>query len=100
MAVAKRGIVRNDQTPVTESVKIYPNPAKDVITLQCSSINIGNTIISVFDITGRLAKKIVVEKGQALYQQTIDISDLRPGIYEATIMIGNKKQVVTKFIKQ
>lgn len=92
--------VSNEQVQVIESIKIFPNPAKDMITLQCSSINTGNTTISVFDITGRLAKKIVVEKGQALYQQAIDISDLRPGIYEATIIIGNKKQMISKFIKQ
>ena len=69
------------------SFQIYPNPAKDIISLNYG--NLDNNKMIIFDIRG----KIVMTLNKALQQ--IRISHLSPGIYY--IKIGNS---VGKMIKE
>lgn len=83
-----------DCTPaqMLESLKIYPNPAKDVINIQMLN---GKIKDYEFEITDMNEKKLIHQK-QATQ---VDVSQLSPGIYIGTIKIGDKtasKKIIIK----
>ena len=69
-------------------ISIYPNPAKDYITIQSNDL----FKISVFDITGKKVKEVNMRDNNT----TINISNLKSGIY--TVKLQNKKTVYDKKI--
>ena len=68
----------SQNTTALRAIKVYPNPANDVINLSNpQNINLRN--VSIYDMTGRL---IITKDLQAASQQsTIDISALQSGNY-------------------
>jgi len=72
----------------TDSAFVYPNPAKDVITISHSSTKISN--IKIFDITGKQVKGINISDNK----QTIDISDLQQGLY--LVSLFDDKKIVSQ----
>ncbi|WP_164735500.1 T9SS type A sorting domain-containing protein [Pseudoflavitalea rhizosphaerae] len=62
-----------------QSILVYPNPAKDIITIQGLA---GNETIQVFDATGRKVKQL---SGMP-QQQKISIADLREGTYHIIVV--------------
>lgn len=71
-------------------MKIYPNPANNVVYLECitNSDYCGNVMVDVLDLTGRkvLSKSMGDFKGTML----LDISKLDGGIYLLTIQLKDK----------
>ncbi|MFO7829503.1 MAG: M4 family metallopeptidase [Bacteroidales bacterium] len=75
--------------------QIYPNPAKDYITIDTQSRDQTLNQISIYNITGTLVKAEHDIEGN----HTVDISDLPAGLY--TIIIKTDRDTITKkFIKQ
>ena len=74
-------------------ISVYPNPASDELFIRASDGNLSDrTTYSVIDIMGR----VVIDK--TIYSHSIDISDLKNGIYFIQIKEGS--QITThKFIK-
>ena len=74
----------------TASVKAYPNPAINNLSVQFEGFNAGsNTYIQLLDAKGLLLQTIqagAVENGH----QPIDVSRLTPGLYFVIITNGNK----------
>jgi hypothetical protein len=66
-------------TTSNNSIKIYPNPAKDIVNI--SANNISN--VEFFDITG---KQIKIEHNKSLY----NISNLQKGVYFVKIYINEQ----------
>lgn len=62
-----------------DAISIYPNPAKNILHVDCSKIN-GKTTVSILDLQGRklITKENLANNG--FYQQ-IDISSLASGPY-------------------
>ena len=63
---------------------VYPNPAKDVITISHSSTKISN--IKIFDITGKQIEGLNISDNK----QAIDISDLQQGLYLVSLFDDKK----------
>lgn len=82
-----------------ERLAVYPNPASSLITVQCISDSVGQSKISVYDQNGILIQTSVFVKGQAVYENQVNISRLKSGIYFLEIMINSKKKMITRFIK-
>jgi hypothetical protein len=84
-----------DANPSNESIKIYPNPATNKITLDLSQLKDLHNIISIYDIQGQLIlQELINEK-----QTDINISNFAKGLY--VIKIHNEKQrIVSKFVKE
>lgn len=74
--------VSNIQNPL---IKIYPNPAKDVLYIDGFS---ANAVVSLYDVTGKLLIT------QVLNQKQLDISFLKNGIY--LLRITEKKGFTLK----
>lgn len=87
------GFVYSDVIEVLASpeIAVYPNPAKDRITL--SGIELENSSIYIHDGTGRLIKQ------ETLTGPEVDISSLSAGIYFLTVQ-QNKESYEFKIIKE
>ncbi|MBO9571670.1 MAG: T9SS type A sorting domain-containing protein [Chitinophagaceae bacterium] len=83
--------VDTEETDATSEIKLFPNPAEDRISFTGIKANATVTITSN---TGA-----VVKHKQALANNTIDISDLKPGLYFISFFDGDKK-MIAKFIKR
>lgn len=72
----------------TENLKIYPNPAENILNIEPSE----SGFVKILDITGRV---ILSQEHAGNKSLTIDISALNPGIY----LIETGTSDTTKFIK-
>ena len=61
----------------SKSLRIYPNPAKDVLTILTDANTEG---VSIFDINGRLALSVVDKS------QNVNIQNLASGVYFVRMM--------------
>lgn len=61
-----------------KQISIYPNPAKNEITIQAPTSISGVTMVSVYDMTGKL---VMSEKMNLSQQKTLDITKLSNGVY-------------------
>jgi hypothetical protein len=83
-----------------DGLLIYPNPAQSQINIQTSSNINGASSLNVYDMTGKLALKVVFQKAQSLHQQVLNISSLTPGLYQVEVVIDNGTRLKSKFVKQ
>ena len=85
-----------EEVSLSESVMMYPNPTKNVITLkQANSINL--VAIEIIDVTGKRVQYInLTNLGET---HTLDLSNYAPGVYYARINTSNGS-VTKKIIKQ
>jgi hypothetical protein len=83
----------------TERFIVYPNPAHDVTTARITSQVTGTVKITVYDMNGRQVLVTQTVKSDDVVNKTLNISSLASGMYTVQISIGNKKTMVTKFIK-
>ncbi len=64
-------------------VKTYPSPANNVLNFDVSSITVGDAVINIYDLTGKLVKTetITVQGNGLITESKIQVSDLKSGIY-------------------
>jgi predicted esterase len=93
-------VAAESQATTEEKLTVYPNPARGMINVQTISAETGASTISIYDVSGRMIQKITFEKSQSLQQRSVNITQLAPGVYHLEVMIGGKKKMITKFIKQ
>ena len=77
---------------ISEDVTIYPNPARNEITLQVAIDD--NTRAEIYNYNGSLVRSIEISEELT----TIDISDLNKGIYLVKVNIDEEEFVVQKLI--
>ncbi|MCO5252441.1 MAG: T9SS type A sorting domain-containing protein [Candidatus Kapabacteria bacterium] len=76
-------------------VKLYPNPAKNLITIESES-HIQDCIIKIRDLTG----KVLIDFNQPQLPALVDISGLINGTYFITIQTDVGKTANFNFIKE
>jgi len=69
----------------SETVLIYPNPAKNYITVNLNGLEETSSILKIYDLSG----KLVFEK-QYSYITTIDVSDFSNGVYTLEVSTSDK----------
>lgn len=82
--------------PEEIEIRLYPNPAKDIIHLSLPDAGI-NTEMKVVDMKGLVIKKLKIDAGTA--DVPINISQLQRGAYTVFISIGQTKKTL-QFIKE
>jgi photosystem II stability/assembly factor-like uncharacterized protein len=83
----------NENGISSKSIKLYPNPAKEKITIE--SLMTGDTRLSILNLEG----KVIMERQITNYQTQIDVSNLYAGVY--IVKLKNKYIVeVRKLIKE
>ena len=92
-------------TPITSQnriefenlVKLYPNPAVESVTIETEDVSTV-TKITVFDNVGQEVKDVDVQSG--LKSNTIDVSNLKSGIYLVEIQFSGVSTVTKKLVVQ
>lgn len=74
-----------------DTIKIYPNPADDLLNINSLSEKIGNASLKIYDLNGRLLKHKQANFNEL---QQIDVSQLQSGIY--LLKIENSKVNISK----
>lgn len=82
-----------DKKITSDAVSVYPNPAKDKITVELPYIT--NKPVLISDISGKIIKEFSTD--QVYFKQ--DISELSEGVYYIHFMI-NGNHIVKKLIIQ
>jgi subtilisin family serine protease len=70
-------------------VKVYPNPASDVLNLAANGVVEGQVVL--FDLTGKLLLKAELDYGKAL----LNVKSLTPGVYLVRIYAEDNEELET-----
>ena len=65
------------------SLDIYPNPAKDVVTVNLNNLSIYNNSVSVTDLNGATVIRKEAQNGSAI---KLNVSQLQPGVYMVKVV--------------
>jgi hypothetical protein len=85
---------------IIDNVLAYPNPATNQVTLKLNADETGHTQIKFYDMYGRLVLTRNTLKPDMIFQHTISIPSLKPGLYLIQINIGENKKMLTRLVKQ
>lgn len=81
------------------NVQLYPNPIHEKLSIAINNRLIGTLSIEMRDATGQLVRQLSFSKNAALFNTTIELSDLPKGLYLLTFRLGNT-QMTRKISKQ
>ena len=82
------------------SLKLYPNPVLDVVTIEFKLNKASNVSVRIYDLGGRLVKELYYAQRQSgLFKERIDLSDLNTGAYFMQMQAG-AQTTMNKFIVQ
>ncbi len=101
------GSVAYDRIRVTVSgnpqtrdlLNIYPNPVRSEFSLQIKSDTTGTTNICIYNSNGVAVKTIQAEKTSVNHMQRLSVTELQTGVYYLEVNVGNKKRMISTFIK-
>ena len=77
----------NIETGEKETIKVYPNPAKDFVYVDIDATNFEKGEIELFDMQGKLVKKAKLGAKQG---NRIDVSNLNAGAYSYNVSLNGK----------
>lgn len=77
-----------------DDISIFPNPAKDKITIEMSASNFGIADINIYDLQGKLILEQTISEAHSI---DIDISNLISGIYFVKLST-NTRTLVKKLV--
>lgn len=87
----------HENPPPKQELFLYPNPARDKLTVKLPAINYQDIQIQLFDVFGRSHDVSLVTQSKELIQ--ISISNLSPTIYLIKMLVDNQSYTA-KFIKK
>lgn len=64
---------------VNNSIAVYPNPAKGIVTIDMNGISSNNASIVVTDLLGNVLRKISIRNSENSYQ--LNLSEFQDGVY-------------------
>ncbi len=79
------------------SIKVYPNPATDQVTLNFSSDKSESATIQISDILGKNMYTKSISTTPGIYSKNIDVSNIPNGVYSITVST-NKNRLNKRFI--
>jgi Secretion system C-terminal sorting domain len=86
--------------PTENNLTLYPNPSSNEVTIDYSLSSLQNVDFGIYDIRGRLVRKIEKGKKQAgKYVLKVDISNLANGIYIVQMRTGDDA-IFKKLLKE
>ena len=87
-----------DESLVFEPISIYPNPAESLLTVKINEIAGNNSQLRFVEATGRMVATFAISDGISLLK-SIDISNLKSGLYTILYISEGKVVSKSKFVK-
>ncbi len=88
----------DQQLSADPEIALFPNPARDVLTVQLDSDYDGPVSLRVFDLTGRPVIRQVVEKAGGQLTTQLELAPLVPGTYRLELIEGDRR-TIRPFVK-
>ena len=83
-----------------EQILVYPTITTGSLTLRIISDTNGVVKASIYDINGKMIQSTQMDKQSTYLDKTFDVGRLPSGMYLLQVLIGDRKRMVSKFIKQ
>jgi PKD repeat protein len=80
-------------------VRIYPNPAREMVYLDIPGKSIGELEVTLYDVSGRIVLNRIFHVVPSDSKIGLEVSNLGTGMYACKIVLDNKEVIVRKFIK-
>jgi hypothetical protein len=90
---------RISEMMIEPQVKVYPSPATNTINMQYQDGNKGQATAIIYDMSGKIVSTMNFTKDNTVYQKSMDVAKLTPGVYHMAV-ISNNKRILTSFVKQ
>jgi hypothetical protein len=81
---------------LNDAINFYPNPASGKVTLTLPFTVKLPCELLLTDLSGRVVERIIISNKT----QLIDITDLQPGLYFATLDYDMESRIIGKIIKR
>ncbi len=92
------GVPENQFSKTNNSgISCYPNPVANRLTISFNDRNSNWQSLAFYSVTGELVKKLITSSSYP--KISIDVSDLKSGVYIIVSKTGNKTSGVTKIVK-
>jgi hypothetical protein len=85
---------------INNNVSVYPNPVRDVLTVEVTTEVAQNTVVKVFDMSGRLVKQIQANAEIGVNNIAVNLSDVSAGVYQVQVFANDKLTHISKVSKQ
>ncbi|HEX9511993.1 MAG TPA: T9SS type A sorting domain-containing protein [Puia sp.] len=92
--------VNNLTTGVAEQILVYPTITNGTLNLRIVSDTNGNVQASIYDINGKMVQVERMSKQDTYLDKSFNVGRLPSGMYIIQVLIGDRKRMVSKFIKQ
>ncbi len=83
-----------------EQFLVYPTLTTGTLNLRIVSDTNGMVQVSIFDMNGRMVQQDQLSKEDTWLEKSYNVGRLSSGMYIMQVLIGDRKRLVTKFIKQ
>ncbi len=74
------------------SFTVYPNPAKNIITINGYNSNSDIVLLNIYDASGRIVKRLQWQQLQGAYSKTIPVDELVKGVYWLEMKSGGESK--------
>ncbi len=82
------------------NLNIYPNPFMNNVTFDCENVSASSNVdIVISDLAGKTVYRKIMNDIRYNPKLKVDLSDIKPGIYLASITDGNNIKITKRLIK-
>lgn len=92
--------VTQEETLTVEKIEVYPNPAQAVLNVQISTADRQQTILKLYDLSGRLIKHLQANHEAGAQTISLPIEELSNGMYTLMVFGNEVLQQTFKISKQ
>jgi hypothetical protein len=83
-----------------ESIRIYPNPVRDLLNIHLNNSATGKISVAIFDMKGTRVQSLELDKESQTLDFSVDVSRLSTGGMYVIGIITGRERTTEKFIKQ
>ncbi len=80
------------------SINVFPNPTRNLLTVNFSTETLSDVNLSIMDMTGKLVHEVITVNTKDNHTKTLDVSRLEQGYY-LIVMQTNGERIIRKFAK-
>ncbi|HTI09458.1 MAG TPA: T9SS type A sorting domain-containing protein [Puia sp.] len=88
------------QVVTREQLLVYPTVTNGTLNVRIVSDTNGNVRIGIYDLNGRMVQEEQTAKQDTYLDKTLSVGRLPAGMYVIQVVIGDRKRMLSKFIKQ
>ena len=89
-----------EEVSLQDEIMVYPNPATSVVMVDITATNAQQTVVKLFDISGRLVKQMQARHEAGSHTMTIGLDEISSGMYTVQVYCNDALKHTSKISKQ